>query len=300
MTRDHRIDRTIEEKKMRAWIYNCSVPSDPPVLFLRCCNLDNMADPAARLGTVHGTGIVGAPPWWNAAATPGNPVAEALLSNGYDDDDLPIMLSSELSLRRPSNRAAVIGCKPLGDCGGSWASLSAAPCRSSICPTLMCGKTFEVCCWLNEKSGRNRFVGDAGTKSDIMDSPWRSWRWFFPPSTRIVCLSNIRCGEVRDVGVSVIIGGALCRRLWIDEVGLFVRRRSSAVSGELWPESLHGVLDFSAGWTVQSINKKIGKQNNRLKLKRYSISCYFREGFIFANFASQTLVKISTSIYAYL
>ena len=32
----------------------------------------------------------------------------------------------------------------------------------------------------------------------------------------------------------------------------------------------------------------------------YCISCYFREGFIFANFASQTLVKISTSIHVYL
>ena len=32
----------------------------------------------------------------------------------------------------------------------------------------------------------------------------------------------------------------------------------------------------------------------------YCISCYFREGFIFANFASQTLAKISTSIYVYL
>ena len=33
---------------------------------------------------------------------------------------------------------------------------------------------------------------------------------------------------------------------------------------------------------------------------RYCISCYFREGFIFANFASQTLAKISTSIHVYL
>ena len=32
----------------------------------------------------------------------------------------------------------------------------------------------------------------------------------------------------------------------------------------------------------------------------YCISCYFREGFIFANFASQTLAKISTSIHVYL
>ena len=32
----------------------------------------------------------------------------------------------------------------------------------------------------------------------------------------------------------------------------------------------------------------------------YCISCYFREGFIFANFASQTLAKISTSIHIYL
>ena len=31
----------------------------------------------------------------------------------------------------------------------------------------------------------------------------------------------------------------------------------------------------------------------------YCISCYFREGFIFANFASQTLAKISTSIHVY-
>ena len=34
--------------------------------------------------------------------------------------------------------------------------------------------------------------------------------------------------------------------------------------------------------------------------KAYCISCYFREGFIFANFASQTLAKISTSIHVYL
>ena len=33
---------------------------------------------------------------------------------------------------------------------------------------------------------------------------------------------------------------------------------------------------------------------------KYCISCYFREGFIFANFASQTLAKISTSIHVYL
>ena len=32
----------------------------------------------------------------------------------------------------------------------------------------------------------------------------------------------------------------------------------------------------------------------------YCISCYFHEGFIFANFASQTLAKISTSIHVYL
>ena len=32
----------------------------------------------------------------------------------------------------------------------------------------------------------------------------------------------------------------------------------------------------------------------------YCISCYFRVGFIFANFASQTLAKISTSIHVYL
>ena len=32
----------------------------------------------------------------------------------------------------------------------------------------------------------------------------------------------------------------------------------------------------------------------------YCISCYFHEGFIFANFASQTLMNISTSIHVYL
>ena len=32
----------------------------------------------------------------------------------------------------------------------------------------------------------------------------------------------------------------------------------------------------------------------------YCISCYFREGFIFTNFASQNLAKISTLIYVYL
>ena len=36
------------------------------------------------------------------------------------------------------------------------------------------------------------------------------------------------------------------------------------------------------------------------QLAIYCISCYFREGFIFANFASQTLAKISTSIHVYL
>ena len=35
--------------------------------------------------------------------------------------------------------------------------------------------------------------------------------------------------------------------------------------------------------------------NGNLKAIVYCISCYFREGFIFANFASQTLAKISTS-----
>ena len=39
---------------------------------------------------------------------------------------------------------------------------------------------------------------------------------------------------------------------------------------------------------------------NELDQKDYCISCYFREGFIFANFASQTLAKISTSIHVYL
>ena len=33
---------------------------------------------------------------------------------------------------------------------------------------------------------------------------------------------------------------------------------------------------------------------------QYCISCYFREGFIFVNFASQNLAKISTSIYVYM
>ena len=32
----------------------------------------------------------------------------------------------------------------------------------------------------------------------------------------------------------------------------------------------------------------------------YCISCYFREGVIFVNFASQNFVKTSTSIYVYL
>ena len=32
----------------------------------------------------------------------------------------------------------------------------------------------------------------------------------------------------------------------------------------------------------------------------YCIRSYFRGGFIFVNFASQTLTKISTSIYVYL
>ena len=36
------------------------------------------------------------------------------------------------------------------------------------------------------------------------------------------------------------------------------------------------------------------------RFSTYCISCYFREGFIFANFASQTLAKISTSIHVYL
>ena len=39
---------------------------------------------------------------------------------------------------------------------------------------------------------------------------------------------------------------------------------------------------------------------NGYEYLKYCISCYFREGFIFANFASQTLAKMSTSIHVYL
>ena len=42
------------------------------------------------------------------------------------------------------------------------------------------------------------------------------------------------------------------------------------------------------------------QSNMQCSTLSYCISCYFREGFIFANFASQTLAKISTSIHVYL
>ena len=56
-------------------------------------------------------------------------------------------------------------------------------------------------------------------------------------------------------------------------------------------------IDFIACfyWAMKSII--IIQQNQSFE---YCISCYFREGFIFANFASQTLAKISTSIHVYL
>ena len=48
------------------------------------------------------------------------------------------------------------------------------------------------------------------------------------------------------------------------------------------------------------VDPRISSDPHDLSRTEYCISCYFREGFIFANFASQTLTKISTSIHVYL
>ena len=81
-------------------------------------------------------------------------------------------------------------------------------------------------------------------------------------------------------------------RLHAHQVGTNARSGTEAICTLIWLAH-HSKLGYFACGLI------LGLSDNTATLG-YCISCYFREGFIFANFARQTLAKISTSIHVYL
>ena len=88
-----------------------------------------------------------------------------------------------------------------------------------------------------------------------------------------------------------------------NDLSFSIRRDLAQPSGDVrtsWPQIPEANRAQASPHRLQHAGRMAVQTQVQRCRTRYCISCYFREGFIFANFASQTLAKISTSIHVYL